>query len=289
MRILTTLIATLLAFTAGASPASAKSPATHTWSSMYVFGDSYSDSGAGYVDGNGPTAVAYLAQELMVPFTFNGAPDAAGKGLNFAVSGAQTGAGEGKHYPAPGNGEPASIRGRGLATQVADFTRMTQDGAVKFDGGSTLFFIAGGLNDRALPTDTTIHNLEAEIRQVYALGGRFFLVALLPEKIPQFAPVGQRLNPALARIPGELKAELPDAHIVLSQWGRYYDDVIVNPGKYGITNIKDRCAGRAVFNEDFTPCATPDSYFFYHEGHPSTAVHRIVGKRLVGDVTAAFP
>ena len=27
---------------------------------MYVFGDSYSDIGAGYIDGNGPTAVAYL-------------------------------------------------------------------------------------------------------------------------------------------------------------------------------------------------------------------------------------
>ena len=31
---------------------------------MYVFGDSYSDIGEGYLDGNGPTAVAYLAQHL---------------------------------------------------------------------------------------------------------------------------------------------------------------------------------------------------------------------------------
>lgn len=31
---------------------------------MYVFGDSYSDTGAGYVDGDGPTAVAYLARKL---------------------------------------------------------------------------------------------------------------------------------------------------------------------------------------------------------------------------------
>lgn len=284
MRILMTLIAALLALAASTAPASARS-----WSSMYVFGDSYSDSGAGYVDGNGPTAVVYLAQTLQVPFTFNTAPDAAGKGLNFAVSGAQTGSGEGKHYPAPGNGEPASIRGRGLMTQVADFTRMNQDGSVKFDGETTLFFIAGGLNDKALPTDTTIHNLESQIRQLYALGGRNFLVALLPEKIPQFAVTGQRLNPALARIPGELKADLPGAHIALSQWGRYFDDVIVNPDKYHITNIKDRCAGRAVFQEDFTPCATPDTYFFYHEGHPSTAVQKIVGKRLVADVKAAFP
>jgi cholinesterase len=31
---------------------------------LYVFGDSYSDSGSGYVDSNGPTAVAYLARNL---------------------------------------------------------------------------------------------------------------------------------------------------------------------------------------------------------------------------------
>lgn len=33
---------------------------------LYVFGDSYSDSGAGYLDGNGPTAVVYLATSLGV-------------------------------------------------------------------------------------------------------------------------------------------------------------------------------------------------------------------------------
>jgi phospholipase/lecithinase/hemolysin len=34
------------------------------YDALYVFGDSYSDIGARYVDGNGPTAVAYLAQRM---------------------------------------------------------------------------------------------------------------------------------------------------------------------------------------------------------------------------------
>ncbi len=38
---------------------SASAPTTR-YSRLYVFGDSYSDIGAGYIDGNGPTAVAYL-------------------------------------------------------------------------------------------------------------------------------------------------------------------------------------------------------------------------------------
>ena len=39
------------------------------YTQLYVFGDSYSDSGSGYLDTNGPTAVAYLAEHLSIPFT----------------------------------------------------------------------------------------------------------------------------------------------------------------------------------------------------------------------------
>lgn len=34
----------------------------HPYTMLYVFGDSYSDSGAGCVDANGPTAVVYLVE-----------------------------------------------------------------------------------------------------------------------------------------------------------------------------------------------------------------------------------
>jgi len=63
---------------------------------LYVFGDSYSDTGAGYVDGDGPTAVAYLARRL--GFELAPATDlhAASESLNFAVSGGQTGRGAGR-------------------------------------------------------------------------------------------------------------------------------------------------------------------------------------------------
>lgn len=46
-----------------------------TWDALYVFGDSYSDSGAGYADINGPTAVVYLARRLEIPFTHANDPD----------------------------------------------------------------------------------------------------------------------------------------------------------------------------------------------------------------------
>jgi phospholipase/lecithinase/hemolysin len=251
-----------------------------TFRRLYVFGDSYSDTGAGYVDGNGPTAVAYLAKGLGFELIAANDPKVAkDSSLNFAVSGAQTGRGEGRKLG-------SALLGYGMQNQVDDFARLVSSKHVQFDAKHTLLFLAGGLNDRRLPSETTVANLKGEIRKLYELGGRHFLVAVLPEAISNFSEVGKRLNPELAKIPGEIAKELPGIHIANSGWGRYLDEVMRNPAKYGITNTTDKCAGRALMNEDATPCATPNAYYYYHSGHPSTAVHKIAGERLRDEVLA---
>ena len=261
------------------------------WESLYAFGDSYTDSGAGYVDGNGPTAVVYLAASLGIPFTYAGDPNSSAKSLNFAVSGARTGKGDGMRIrPATsGCGLNDALLGLGMQTQVLDFARRVNSGALHFDPDKTLFFIAGGLNDRGMPTAETIANLEDEIREIVRLGGKNFLVALLPTKIPDFAEMGVRLNPALVRIPKDLEPSLKDVRIRTSRWGEYLDQVMERAAEYGITNTTDQCAGRAIFGEDSTPCATPDAFFYFHSGHPSTAVHRIVARGLEREVAQLFP
>jgi cholinesterase len=261
-----------------------------TWKALYTFGDSYTDSGAGYVDGNGPTAVVYLASSLKIPFTYAGAANSSGKSLNFAVSDAKTGTSDGYRVrPAAADCDNREARfGLGMRNQVLDFDQLVRSGAVRFKSETTLFFLAGGLNDSALPTTTTVANLEDEIRQLYEAGGRYFLVALLPTKIPSFSDVGLRLNPALARIPNDLRATLPQARVGLSNWGRFYDLVMENPAQYGIANTANQCAGRAVFGEDPTPCAAPETYYYFHDGHPSTTVHRIVAWQLEREVNNAF-
>jgi hypothetical protein len=79
----------------------------HPYTMLYVFGDSYSDSGSGYVDGNGPTSVVSLAQRLGIPLTYYGDPCSTGKGLNFAVSAAQTGEGLDAAFP-PDRSSPSA-------------------------------------------------------------------------------------------------------------------------------------------------------------------------------------
>jgi phospholipase/lecithinase/hemolysin len=275
----------LILFAAAAALASAQTPSSagppsQPITRMYVFGDSYSDTGAGYVDGDGPTAVAYLAGRLGLTLKNPGDADANAGSLNFAVSGAQTGKGAGRKVK-------DALLGRGMVEQVEDFASRAQSKALVFDPGSTLFFLAGGLNDRRLPSAETVANLEGHIRKLYALGARRFRVALLPTAIPGFSEVGLRLNPELRRIPGEIAAELSGAQIAMSQWGPYFDEVFRNPSAYGIENTKDACAGRAIFNEDATPCAKPAAYYYYHSGHPSTAVHKAVGEKLYTEITGS--
>src|SRR5436190_10157384 len=209
---------------------------------IYVFGDSYSDIGAGYIDGNGPTAVAYLAERLgilMLPSTDS---NGAGKSLNFAVSGATTGSGSGRRVK-------TALLGLGMRNQVEDFAARVRSHTIAFDPETTLFFLAGGLNDKNLPSDTTVQNLKSEIKILYDCGARRFLVALLPTAIPGFSAVGKRLNPELERIPREIAPEIPDASIGLSRWGLFFDEVMREPAKYGIENTTEACAGREIFDQ----------------------------------------
>ncbi len=264
--------------------AQAPAPNPRPYTMLYVFGDSYSDSGAGYVDANGPTAVVYLARHLGIPFTFNGDKDSAGKGLNFAVSAASSG--EGAARPLATGG----MLGFGMKNQIDTFIQDIKTGAIgKIDPANTMFFFAGGLNDGGKPEGFTRTNIEAEIDTLYDLGARRFMVAVLPVKIPQFARAGTRINPDLEKIPDDENAKHKDIRIANSEWGPFFDEVITNPAKYGLTDTTNYCSDRPFGAQKIQPCADPDAHFFYHEGHPSTAAHRAVGDMLYREATTKTP
>jgi hypothetical protein len=279
-------VAPLLLALAIVSPLLAQSAATSgapttRYSRLYVFGDSYSDIGAGYIDGNGPTAVAYLGWLMGLQVASSKAANAAGKSLVFAVSGAGTGEGTGRQVK-------EALLGYGMINQVRDFAARVKSGEIAFDPQTTLFFLAGGLNDGKRETAITLANLRQELDILRELGGRHFTVALLPTKIPQFAAVGLRLNPAYEQFAREATGAA-GLDLWLNHWGPAFDEVMDHPVAHGILNTTSACAGRAIFDQDPTPVGDPATYFFYHEGHPSTAVHRIVGKKLFEEVAARPP
>jgi hypothetical protein len=259
-----------------AQSAPASAPTTR-YARLYVFGDSYSDIGAGYIDGNGPTAVAYLGWLMGLPVASSKSGNAAGRSLVFAVSGAGTGEGEGRHVK-------EALLGYGMMNQVRDFAARVKSGEIAFDPQTTLFFLAGGLNDGRRETAFTLANLRQQLQILRELGGRHFTIARLPTKIPQFAAVGLRLNPAYEQFVREEAGVGLD--LWLNRWGAAFDEVLENPAAFGIVNTTSACAGRAIFDQDPIPVADPATFFFYHEGHPSTAVHRIVGKKLFEEISA---
>jgi phospholipase/lecithinase/hemolysin len=284
------LISASLALLASAlvAPAAMAAPAApdsaHPYSMLYVFGDSYSDSGSGYVDANGPTAVVYLAQRLGIPFTYYGDPASTGKGLNFAVSAAITGEGAGRRLPT------GPMFAFGMKNQVANFVQYSKSGSIpKIDPQNTMFYFAGGLNDGGQAEGVTRANIEAEIETLYELGARRFMVALLPVKIPAFAKSGAKGNLELSAIPEEERAKHPDIRIALSNWGPFFDEVITNPAKYGITDTTNECAKRSFTDQPAQACPDPEAHFYYHSAHPSTAAHRAVGEMLYQEALAKAP
>ena len=113
---------------------------------LYSFGDSYIDSGNLYSltrlppsppynrrNSNGPTAVEYLAQDLGIPFTYSRSPDRAGKSLNYAIAGAET-----------GTFNNVLGSGFGQQNQVQTFLTDVGSGAVTFRPASTLFILEAG-------------------------------------------------------------------------------------------------------------------------------------------------
>jgi cholinesterase len=235
---------------------------------LFVFGDSYSDTGA-YVElSNGPTAVGYLAQDFGITLTTSKNADPGTDGVNFAESGARISVGP------PPPGQP-----RSLTQQVGEFQNYVDTDKVTFNPSTSLFFLLGGLNDHNLITSAQANAATAsQVATLYSLGARIFEIALLPASVPPFTDSADNFNPGYEALVPELQAEYPDATFNLSNWGPDYDYIHDNPSLYGLTNTTDPC------NNFVTSCSAPNTYFYYYVDHPSTYVHQIVGNELYNEV-----
>lgn len=236
---------------------------------LFVFGDSYSDTGSFAQYSNGPTAVGNLAKDLGIPLTTSQTINPGSSGVNFAQTAAKITVG-----PTPPKPNPLSIN-----QQVGQFASYVANNAVSFNPASTLFFLEEGLNDASTPVATVVDAITNQVAQLYRLGARTIELTSLPYDTG-FNASAKAFNAPYAALVPTLQTAYPDATIALSNFGGFLDQVQANPGQYGLTNATDACVnGNQV-------CATPGTYFFYYGGHPSAATSVIVGQDLYQEALA---
>ena len=200
---------------------------------LFVFGDSYSDTGA-YVElSNGRNGGRVLGAGLRYYTDDFKKCRSRHRWRQF----------RGKRRPRALSGRhPPATQPRSLTQQVAEFQNYVDNGKLTFDPSTSLFFLLGGLNDHNLVTSAQVNAATAsQVATLYSLGARIFEIALLPASVPAFTDSADNFNPGYEALVPELQAEYPDAVFNLSNWGPDYDYIHDNPSLYGLTNTTDPC------------------------------------------------
>ena len=88
-------------------------------------------------------------------------------------------------------------------------------------------------------------------------------------------------NGALAtQVVPAMKASSPGLNIYYVDGGALSNEIVANPASFGITNTAAPCY--PFFSAPAAPiCATPGTYMFWDELHPSAAVHALIAQRAV--------
>ncbi len=253
------------------------------FSQLIAFGDSLSDTGnatilntipfAPYAPGrfsNGAVWIETLAAGLGLS-----ANPSFGAGTNYAVGGSVTGAPLSSPIP--------------LTTQALGLYLPSVGGIAD---PNALYVVWGGGNDVRLGNvSNSTNNIVAIITALAGAGAKHFLVPNLPNI--GLTPEAQAGGPAAVAGAtflstthnGMLAAALPglasglNVDIRLLDVFGFLNNVIANPGDFGITNTTARCySGTTGVGGPGTVCANPDEYVFWDGIHPTAAAHEALGQ-----------
>ncbi len=151
---------------------------------------------------------------------------------------------------------------------------------------------------------TTVGNLATDVTMLAGMGGRNFVVPLLPNlgATPSFngsattAQLGfttsQLHAQALSQTMGQLAQSL-GIRIIPVDLFTISQDITANPAKYGLSNVTSQCynnaqAGLAVTasGTPATACANPASYEYWDPVHPTAATQALIAQAVVSSVEA---
>ncbi|MFN6526142.1 SGNH/GDSL hydrolase family protein [Nostoc sp. ChiSLP03a] len=260
---------------------------------IYVFGDSFSDTGNvfnatnGIVPpnppyfnerfSNGSVWVEYLASDLGL--TFN-------PKTNFAFGGATTGLKNIGISTLPG-----------LQQQINSFTKANPSA-----DPNSLYILWAGVNDyldyffQSTPNPTqSVTNLSTAVKSLAAVGAKDIMVLNLPDlgKFPVTSGNSQissllstftsKHNSNLTTNLKLLSQELnPNVNIIPLDVNSLFNQIIAKPEEFNLTNGTDSCIGDSpVVSIEITTqpvMCISDKFLFWDEVHPTTAAHQLIGK-----------
>ena len=274
--------------------------------SLYVFGDSLSDTGnvftatggtfpppSFYYQGrfsNGLNWVDKLSTKLGLDLTpawkiatGQATPTA---GINFAFGGSTTGT----------DNTIISQLG-GLQQQVGLFNNLITNNVItptQAANPNALYVLWAGANDY-LPTDSsfvpkqntnnTLTNLSNAAQSLADAGAKNLMVVDLPDlgKLPLTRELPQAQANALSDLTALHNSQLfqtiqnrvgDRVNIIPFNVSSLFNQAITNPTEFNFTNVTEPC-----FNRNASPpsiCTNPNKYFFWDQAHPTTAVHGLI-------------
>ncbi|MEH2278216.1 MAG: SGNH/GDSL hydrolase family protein [Nostoc sp.] len=270
-----------------------KISAAQNYDDIYVFGDSFSDTGnafnatnrtfppsSTYFNGrfsNGPVWVEYLAQDLGLSFNPR---------TNFAFGGATTGV------------DNISVPGLpGLQQQIASFTAENPSADpnalyIVWAGANDYFsYFAGGVPN----PNQAVANVSAAVTSLAAIGAQDIMVVNQPNlgkfpvanfnsQIPSlFSTLTNAHNSGLNATINFLNQQLdPDINIIPLNVNDLFSRIIAEPSEFGLTNATNYCIqdlSVVPLNLPTQPVAcNPDEFLFWDPVHPTTAAHQLIGE-----------
>ncbi|QIB64685.1 SGNH/GDSL hydrolase family protein [Kineobactrum salinum] len=279
--------------------ASTSALALPTYSDIYTFGDSLSDTGnlaSLYPDGdlapvaatvgygpndrfsNGPLWHEYLADTLSVAR----ASHSNGGGNSYAHAGAQV--------------NDAVGLSAGMLTQHAQYNSASGGISdpdalyIAWAGGNDLLALAGDVNP-LLAIEARLDALLGMLTGLVDSGANTLLVPNLPDlgSIPQLAgsanaPIATALttywNTGLEQRLLDLGTNNSASIFYFDVFG-LFNSILANPAAAGFSNTTEGCryveeAGPGNLPTEFS-CAGADSYLFWDQMHPTTAAHQLLG------------
>jgi len=293
----TRLLVSMLALGISSSPAFAQNDdqdddSIALFDNMIVFGDSLSDPGnlPGLLGGlnipgppyfenqfsNGPV-YTYLVDDLL---GFQASRD-----LNFAIGGARSGPGVTQN----GFGSDhvnGFLNGNGSGAQIDRFLASGHT-ASPFDlfvlniGGNDYLGYNPLVDDAGAVVSNAVGNISGQLDTLIGAGARHIVVPFVadtgltpsvssggPAAVSASSAISAAHNAALADMLSGL-TDRTDALIYVVDSAALIQDVVNNPGKYGLSNVTEAClSGGAI-------CANPDEYLFWDGVHPTAIGHQI--------------